>query len=325
MSARDLDAAGITDSRLRESYERCRALNAAHGRTYYLATLLLPRAKRPFVHALYGFARHADEIVDAKDRDDELAATRLQRFADGFLKSLDAGVSHDPVAAAVVDTALRWGLDRRDFQDFLRSMEMDLTVGEYATWDDLQTYVHGSAAVIGRQLVPILGSTDAAAYGYAEDLGAAFQLANFLRDVGEDLDRGRLYLPLADLERFGLTRADLERRVVDERVRDLLRFEIARVRRLADRSRAGDALLDPTSRPCIAAARTLYCGIVDEIEAIDFQVFDRRAATSPLRRVRVAAPAWVSATRARRRANVAVLPPAPAGPPAAPTTPSSPA
>jgi phytoene synthase len=286
---------------LRGAYERCRKVNADHGKTYYLATLLLPPAKRPYVHALYAFARTADEIVDGPDR--KHAEDRLKRWADAFRADVAAGHSDDDVNRAVIDTIRRWDIPIDTFEAFLTSMAMDLSVTEYATYDDLRVYVHGSASVIGEQMVPILGPLDRAAYGYARDLGIAFQLANFVRDVGEDLDRGRVYLPIEDLNRFGLTRQDLERRRVDDRVRDLLRFEIARVRRLERAARPGIELLDPTSRPCIEAARILYCGIVDEVERIDFQVFDQRARVSSRRRLKVAGRAWLDAARARRASS----------------------
>jgi phytoene synthase len=299
MSRRDLDAAGIHDAALRSAYESCRELNAKHGKTYYLATLLLPRPKRPYVHALYGFARYADEIVDAPHRDDAEARARLKDLAEAFRQDVKRGASDDPVIRAVVDTINRWELDLTLFEAFLDSMAMDLTVTEYATYGDLMTYVHGSASVIGEQMVPILGPLDRRAGAYARDLGTAFQLANFVRDVGEDLDRGRIYLPLEDLTRFGLSRADLERRVVDERVRDLLRYQIARVRRLSRAAEPGISMLSPESRPCIEAARTLYCGIVDEVEHIDYQVFDRRAEVPLRRRLSVAGAAYVRARRSR--------------------------
>lgn len=302
MSGRDLDAAGITDPALRASYEQCRRLNARYGKTYYLATLLLPPAKRPYVHALYGFARYADEIVDDLDcaLTPEQRAGWLDSWSARFLADAATGRSDDPVCRAVVDTVRRWDIPIEHFEVFLRSMRMDLTVREYATYDDLYEYVYGSAAVIGLQMVPILEPLDAAAYPRAEELGLAFQLANFVRDVGEDLDRGRVYLPLADLEEFGLTRADLERRVVDDKVRALLQFEIARVRALEASSRPGIRYLHPSSRPCIEAARVLYCGILDEVERIDYQVFDRRARVPMRRRARVALPAYLRARRARR-------------------------
>ncbi|MGA7687670.1 MAG: phytoene/squalene synthase family protein [Jiangellales bacterium] len=301
MSARELDAAGITDPVTRESYERCRRLNAAHGKTYYLATLLLPPAKRPYVHALYGFARYADEIVDdlASALTEQQKADWLGRWGDSVLSDIGVGHSDDPIGRALVDTVNRWQIPVEHFEAFLHSMRMDLTVTGYATYDDLYTYVYGSAAVIGLQMVPILEPLDDAAYPAATDLGVAFQLANFTRDVGEDLDRGRVYLPLEDLARFGLTRAHLETRQVTDAVRDLLAFQIARVRRLSRRAEEGISLLHPTSRPCIEAAQELYVGIVDEVEAIDYQVFDARATTSSWRRAKVAGGAYGRSVRAR--------------------------
>ncbi len=209
MSTRDLDAARISDPHLRESYEQCRVLNAAHGKTYYLATLLLPPAKRPYVHALYGFARYADEIVDdlSSTLTEQEKADWLGAWGQAFLDDVDRGWSDDPICRAVVDTVLRWEIPKAHFEAFLHSMTMDLTVTEYRTYDDLYEYVYGSAAVIGLQMVPILEPTSPEAYDRATDLGVAFQLANFVRDVGEDLYRGRVYLPLDELEQFGVTRA----------------------------------------------------------------------------------------------------------------------
>jgi phytoene synthase len=303
MAARELDAAGIVEPRLRASYLRCRELNAQHGKTYYLATLLLPKAKRPYVHALYGFARYADEIVDdlASTLSEQEKADWLRSWGEQFFADLRRGTSDDPVCRAVVDTVQRWDIPVEHFEAFLHSMTMDLTVTEYATYDDLYEYVYGSAAVIGLQMVPILEPSQPEAYERAKDLGVAFQLANFVRDVGEDLERGRVYLPLEDLARFGVTRADLEQRVVTPQIRAALEFQIARVRRLEEESRAGIAMLHPSSQPCIEAARVLYCGIVDAVEEIDYQVFDERATVSTSRRLAVALPAWRQARKARRR------------------------
>jgi phytoene synthase len=301
VSARDLAAAGISDPELRASYRACRELNAVHGKTYYLATLLLPPAKRPYVHALYGFARYADEIVDDLGRPEtpNERRARLEVWGDRFLADLDRGESQDRIGRAVVDTAHRWNIPRQHFEEFLRSMAMDLTITEYADYESLYGYVYGSAAAIGLEVLPILEPSSDAAEPYAVHLGVAFQLANFIRDVGEDLDRGRLYLPLDDLARFGLTRADLERRVVDNRVRALLQFEIERVRRLDQAARPGIALLSTQCQPCIETARVLYCGIVDAVERMDYQVFARRARVSAARRARVAIPQLVRAASRR--------------------------
>ncbi len=303
MSRRDLDAAGIVDPALRASYERCRQLNAEHGKTYYLATLLLPPAKRPYVHALYGFARYADEIVDdlASTLTDQEKADLLRTWGEQFFADLRRGRSDDEVCRAVIDTVQRWDIPVEHFEAFLHSMAMDLTVTEYATYDDLYEYVYGSAAVIGLQMVPILEPSSPEAYERAKDLGVAFQLANFVRDVGEDLERGRVYLPLDELARYGVSRGDLEARVITPAIRSALEFQIARVRRLEEESRAGIAMLHPSSQPCIEAARVLYCGIVDEVEAIGYDVFSTRATVPLSRRLAVALPAWREARGARRR------------------------
>lgn len=299
MSNRDLDAAGIFEPALRESYELCRALNAKHGKTYYLATLLLPPEKRPYVHALYGFARYADEIVDdlASTLSDTEKAEALKSWGQSFLANFETGETTDPVCIAVLDTVRRWKIPREHFEAFLHSMTMDLTVTEYQTYEDLYEYVYGSAAVIGLQMVPILEPTDQLAYARATELGVAFQLANFIRDVGEDLDRGRVYLPLAELAQFGVTRADLERRIATPEIKAALKFQIQRVRDLEESSRVGIAMLGVKSQPCIETARILYCGIVDAVEGIDYEVFARRASVSLPRRLRVAIPAYLRARR----------------------------
>ena len=294
MSKHDLDAAGIFDPELRESYELCRKLNAEHGKTYYLATLLLPPAKRPYVHALYGFARYADEIVDdlASTLSDEQKAQELKNWADNFFIDFDSGVSKDPICKAVLDTVHRWKIPREHFEAFIHSMTMDLTTSSYETFDDLYEYVYGSAAVIGLQMVPILEPSQPEAYEHAKQLGIAFQLANFIRDVGEDLERGRVYLPLQELAQFGVTRADLEKRTLTPAIVAALKFQIKRVRELEESSRAGIAMLSPVGQPCIETARILYCGIVDAVEDINYDVFNKRASVSLLRRLRVALPAW---------------------------------
>lgn len=323
----ELDAAGITDPRLRASYAQARALNAAHGRTYYLATLLLPQWKRAHVHALYGFARHADDIVDDLDSmltGDERAA-RLRAWGGRFLTALRDGVPAHAVDAqiagrgagqsgpagevagevsvlpAVVDTIRRFALDPGHFAVFLSSMAMDLTVTEYATWEDLLVYMHGSAAVIGLQMVPLLEPVDHSALPYARDLGLAFQHANFIRDVGEDLRRSRVYLPQTSLTLFGVTREHLAAGVVDGPVRRLLAFEVSRARELFRAAQPGIRLLHPTSRDCVQTAFVLYREILDEVERADYRVLERRVAVGLPRRLAVAGPALVRAARARRR------------------------
>lgn len=301
MSRRELDAANIHDPVLRMSYDACRRINATTGRTFYLATLLLPRAKRPAVHALYGFARYADEIVDRFDASLSTAQREkeLERWAERFF----AGATDDPVLPAVHDTIARYEIPLCHFEDFIASMRMDLAVAEYASWEDLRRYVHGSAAVIGLQMLPVLGAVpgmESVAAPYACDLGAAFQLVNFIRDVGEDQQRGRVYLPKDELAMFGVTRDELASGVVDANLRRLLAFQIARARELLRSAEPGIRLLDATSRDCIRTAATLYAAILAEVEAADYQVLDQRVAVGLTRRAAVALPALFRARLARR-------------------------
>ena len=300
----ELTSAGIEDPALRESFLECKRLNALHGKTYYLATLLLPKSKRPFVHALYGFARYADEIVDDLDSKLSPAEKRaeLERWSFQILQDLKHGRSDDHIGRALVETVKRFDIPIAYFEAFLHSMAMDLDVTEYQSYENLLEYVYGSAAVIGLQMVSVLGTLEGQeeqARIAAEKLGIAFQLANFIRDVGEDLERGRVYLPLSELAEFNVDRAMLEKRVLTPEIVTALKFQIERVRQLQREANTGIPLLHPAARPCIEAASELYCGIVDEVEKIDYEVFSKRAKTSTLRRVRVALPAWSRAVRAR--------------------------
>ena len=301
----ELKAAGITDSELRNSYLECKRLNNLHGKTYFLATRLLPPAKRPFVHALYGFARYADEIVDdlASTLTEDEKADALKNWGTEVLANIKSGKSHDHIGAALVDTVNRFNIPISYFEAFLHSMTMDLTVTEYHTYEDLYEYVYGSAAVIGLQMVPILGTISkqslTEANIAAEKLGTAFQLANFIRDVSEDLTRGRVYLPVTELQSHGVTREMLEERIVTPQIKNALKEQIQRVRSLQAEAKVGINLLRAESRACIEAASELYCGIVDEVEKIDYEIFDKRAKTSNWRRLKVALPAYIKARNSR--------------------------
>ncbi len=301
----ELDAAGIQDARLRAAYRRCRQIAAEHGRTYVLATRLLAPDQRPAVHALYGFARHADDILDDLDPalDVTARADRLQRLSDRFLAG---GEHHDePVLAAVDDTARRYGITSDLFEDFLDSMRMDLTVTDYPDRAALNRYMRGSAEVIGLQMLPILGTVGAAdeAAPYAAALGRAFQLTNFLRDIDEDLTRNRIYLPADELAAFGVDRELMvwchTHRRTHARVRAALAAQHDITRGIYRFATEGIAMLAPRSRPCVATALTLYSEILDRIEDSDFSVFTHRATVGNARRLRVAGGALLRSWRVR--------------------------
>lgn len=268
-----------------DSYRLCREINRRHGTTYYWAAWILGAEKRPHVHALYAFARFADDIVDdlggggvAERRD------ALSSFGERFFVDVQRGRSDHPLLKAVVTTVVQFGIDLAPFRAFLRSMEMDLNRASYETWPDLVDYMNGSAAAIGEIMLPLLEPSDAvAALGPARDLGLAFQLTNFLRDISEDLDRGRQYVPQTDLRRFGV---DLEcRRVSSEFVR-MMQFEIDRCRDLYQAAEPGMALLPGRNRRCVRAAHRNYSCILNEIERAGYDVFAGRASVPTMKKMR---------------------------------------
>ena len=214
-----------------------------------------------------------------------MRAAALADFGNRFFADLEAGRSDDPVLKAVVHTVRAFDIDTDAFHRFLRSMTMDLTVESYETWDDLLVYMDGSAAVIGEMMLPILEPTDYdVALPHARDLGNAFQLTNFLRDIDEDLDRGRQYVPLEDSRRFG---ADLTERCVTPEFVELMRFEIERCRELYRSAEIGTSMLPERSAKCVGAAHTLYGRILDKIEAQDYDVFTSRASVSTTEKARL--------------------------------------
>ncbi|SCE84792.1 phytoene/squalene synthase family protein [Micromonospora mirobrigensis] len=287
---------------LTAAYDRSRELHRRHGRTYYLATRLLPAWKRRHVHALYGFTRFADEIVDrTEDLPPAERAARLDEWASRFLAGLHGEPVDDPLLPAVLHTIAVFDLDRDDFASFLRSMAMDLTVTSYRTYDDLLDYMEGSAAVIGTMMLPILGSHDpAGAREPARQLGFAFQLTNFIRDVAEDLDRGRTYLPDEDLAKFNVSRDDLFAARAAGRttgkIRELIEYEVTRAQAHYAAAAPGIPLLSPASQACMRTAYALYGGILDEVAAQDYDVFVRRALVPQRRRMSVAARALLTRT-----------------------------
>lgn len=301
---------------LRRAYNRCRRTAAAHGRTYYLATRLLAADQRPAVHALYAFARMVDDIVDDPDAASD-PAIMLDSVEFTLRTSWSKPTAAPPpgpprpgplpagfgeIALALTDTVARFAIDSRHFWSFLDSMRMDapgspLFRNRYPTMAALDEYMRGSAAAIGLQLLPVLGTVGphAAAEPAAAALGNAFQLTNFLRDTGEDLDRDRIYLPADELAAFGVDEALLRHchrtRHTDRRVRRALAHLIAVNRDLYRRARPGIDLLAPRVRPGIRAAATIYAAILDRIEDSGYDVFAHRAVVPNHRRLRLAATA----------------------------------
>lgn len=275
---------------LPESYDLCRRVQKAHSKTYHFSTRLLPPEVRPHVYALYAFMRYADEIVDnPHGMSLEEQHEALDDFENETVAAVTGESTVNPVLHAFSNTVRARGVELETITDFVRSMKMDTRVFRYETYEDLKVYVYGSAAVVGLMMCRAIGLEDGAANPHAEALGVAMQLSNFLRDMKEDWERGRIYLPLEDLERFDYTEKDLEAGVVDDRFVALMKFEIDRARKLYEVADEGMKYIPRGRRYPVRVARELYAAILDRIEAQNYDVFSERAETSLSYKLRVAA------------------------------------
>ena len=266
---------------LPESYELCRQVQRSHSRTYYFSTQLFPPEVRPHVHALYAFMRYADEIVDnPHDSNLEEQLSRLEAFEGETIAAISGEKVANPVLRAFANTVRARGIRLGSITAFMESMKMDTRISRYQTFEDLEVYTYGSAAVVGLMMSRVIGVADGRSKPHAEALGVAMQLSNFMRDIGEDWRRGRIYIPLEDLQRFEYGEEDLAAKVVDERFIGLMEFEIERTRALYDFAGEGMEYIPRGRRFPVLVARELYEAILDRIQAQRYEVFSQRADTS---------------------------------------------
>ncbi len=286
-------------------YAACRRLTKQHGTTYYFSARFFPPPIRRSIFGLYGFVRVPDELVDNPadgERDEAARRRNLIAWREQLERGLAGAEVEHPVMRAFVDTARRHAIPPELPLAFLDAMQMDVSVSRYQTYADLCRYTHGSASVIGLMICAIVGLDDPSALPYAADLGLAMQLTNFLRDIGEDYrERGRIYLPQEDLDRFAYSERDLARGTINEPFRALMRFEIARNRQIYRRAELGIPALPPFARLPVRLAGRLYAAILDRIERNGYDVFSRRAATSTPYKLRIAAEVWAAERFGRPR------------------------
>jgi phytoene synthase len=288
---------------LEDAYELCRQITAKYSKTFYLGTMLMPEAKRRAIWAIYVWCRRTDELVDGPRSDLTTDATLDQWEKD--LETIFAGQPLQDPDVALVDTLQRFPIDIQPFRDMIEGQRMDLYRSRYETFEELNLYCYRVAGTVGLMSTAVMGIDTAehttpwqrsgrpAAGEFSEinpleeavALGVANQLTNILRDVGEDARRGRIYIPLEDLALFHYTEADLLSGVVDDRWRELMRFQIQRARKFYARAESGITLLSPDARFPVWAALMLYRQILDVIERNQYDVFRKRAYVPGLRKL----------------------------------------
>jgi phytoene synthase len=274
---------------LESAYNYCEQITQEHSRTFFLASGLLPKEKRRAIRALYAFCRVSDDLVDRPEQ------SRKSALHEWRLRSLtDHPHQNDPVALAWADSRTRYQIPRRYAEQLIEGVARDIHQNRYHSFDELAEYCYGVASTVGLMAMHITGYHGPQAIPYAVKLGVALQLTNILRDVGEDWRSGRLYLPEDELEYFGLSEADIANGILDDRWREFMKFQIERNRELYAEAEPGISMLDPDGRFAIAAAAGLYQAILEDIEAHDYDVFNRRAHTSKFDKLRRLPGIWWS-------------------------------
>jgi len=265
------------DPALRASYDRCRRLHRRHDPTYYWATRRLPPQKRDATHALYGYVRTADEIVDGPDRPRDPAARRaaLDAWEAELARGLAAGESSHPVVGALVDAGRRHDLPLEELRTYMGSMRLDCAPVRIGSWEELEAYMDGSAGTVGRIMAALLAVPGERRADFGR-LGHAFQLTNFIRDAREDRALDRVYLPGADP-------GDFDRATASPALRAVVAGEVARARRLFAASAPAVEASPASVRPAIRMACGVYLRVLDRVEEVGYDVLGRRTAPAPWR------------------------------------------
>ncbi len=273
---------------LTTAYSVCRHIARSSAKNFYYGFMLLPAQKRNALSAVYAFMRHADDLSDDPGMSSEERRAKLGEFIDSYHRSMETGRTDDPVFLALRDSQQRYGIPMELLDQLVAGTGMDVREGGetgaplvvYRSFDDLYDYCYHVASVVGLVCIRIFGYRDAAAEKYAEHLGIAFQLTNILRDVKEDAAISRVYLPQEDLERFGVTAAELGAGAPMEKLRPLLAFEAARAREFYVAADRLLPLIDEVSQPALWAMVEIYRGILDRIELKQFDVYSERVRLS---------------------------------------------
>lgn len=274
----DSDTAG----RLAAGFEKCREITKKYGTSFYFATQFFPKETRNGIYAIYTFARIPDEIVDDPNKTDKIAAlAEMRKWREGWLEAMSSGRSDDDVMNAIVFAFNKYEIPVEYGEAFLKSMFQDEEKNSYRNYAELKDYMYGSAGVIGLMVTRVVGYSSEAAFPFAEKLGYAFQMTNFLRDIREDCDElGRIYMPEDELRQFGLDRREIFTHITDERFERFMKFQISRTRQIYREALPGIKLLNWRGRLAVRVSYVLYKAILNEIERANYNVYAGRVRTN---------------------------------------------
>ncbi|NMG42387.1 presqualene diphosphate synthase HpnD [Aromatoleum toluvorans] len=274
-------------------HEYCHDKAAKSGSSFYYSFMFLPPERRQAITALYAFCREVDDVVD-ECHDVQVAQTKLDWWRKEVSRAYGETPSH-PVGFALKDVAGRFNLPREQLLEIIDGMEMDLTQSRYLDFKGLQLYCYRVASVVGLLAAEIFGYRERQTLKYAHDLGMAFQLTNIIRDVGEDARRGRIYLPIEDLQRFEVPASQIMEGRHDDNFRALMAFQAERAETFYDQALAQLPAVDRKSqRPGLVMA-AIYRTLLREIASDGFLVLDRRTSLTPVRKLWIAGKTWVRA------------------------------
>jgi phytoene synthase len=277
---------------LERAYEYCRRTTRSQAKNFYFAFRTLPGYKRRAIYATYAFCRICDDIADG-DRPDEEKRRLLLETRKLLHQSPDVRAAH-PVFMALRDAADAFKIPEHYFEEVINGVEMDLGRTRFENFQELQVYCHKVASIVGLISIEVFGYEDPRAKQYAIDLGLAMQLTNILRDIHEDSGRGRIYIPLDEISRFGYSEGELQDGVVNDAFRDLMRFQVKRARRYFDSGRRLIPLLSQRSRACPAVLLAVYSAILDRIESSGYDVFQERIGLSTTKKLMLMARLWAA-------------------------------
>jgi len=269
--------------RLKSGYREAESITKKHAKTFYLASRFLPEDKKLATYSIYAICRIADESVDNPT---DKAPKNLSGFKENIESAYSSGDLDDNLLLCFRETINRYNIPKGYFEELLEGMNMDLEIKRYRNFEEMEVYCYRVAGVVGLIMLKIFGYTEPIAEIYAVSLGIALQITNILRDIKEDFQRGRIYLPLDEMQRFGVCENDISSQKIDEHFKEFMKFQIKRARLYYAMAQEGISLIpESRSRLVASVAKELYCGILDSIEKNDYDIYTQRARVNKMKKL----------------------------------------